>query len=82
MQQELRLGRLRTVRIGDLNLRREIYVVHLRGIPLSPAADRFHRFLREPRDRPAPSAAGTPPGEKAARPRVPRRPIPRARRPS
>src|SRR5207248_6007661 len=45
--QEVLLGRLCTVRITDLNLRRRIYVVSLRDMPLSPAAEGFRRFLLE-----------------------------------
>jgi DNA-binding transcriptional LysR family regulator len=47
--QEVLLGRLCTVRVTDLNLRRWIYVVSLRDMPLSPAAQGFRRFLLERR---------------------------------
>ncbi len=45
--QEVMLGRLCTVRISDLNLRRRIYLVYLRNMPLSPAAHGFRHFLFE-----------------------------------
>jgi len=60
--QEALLGRLCVVRVPDLDLHRQIYMVCLRNLPLSPAAAAFRTFLFErrakeaarlPRPRPA-----------------------------
>lgn len=45
--QEVALGRLRTVRIADLNLRHAFCLLYLRKAPLSPAATAFRRLLFE-----------------------------------
>lgn len=45
--QEVMLGRLCTVRISGLNLRRRLYLVYPRSMPLSPAAQAFRAFLLE-----------------------------------
>jgi DNA-binding transcriptional LysR family regulator len=42
---EVMVGHLCAVRVSDLNLRRRIYMVHLRNSPLSSAAEGFRRFL-------------------------------------
>ena len=47
--QELRLGRLRTVRIADLNLRHPFCLLYVKSGPLSPAAAAFRRVLFEHR---------------------------------
>jgi LysR family transcriptional regulator, low CO2-responsive transcriptional regulator len=47
--QEALLGRLCLVRVSDLDLHRRIYVVSLRDMPLSPAAEAFRKFLFEHR---------------------------------
>jgi hypothetical protein len=49
--QEVLLGRICMLRISDLDLRRRIYMVSLRDLPLSPAAQGFRRFLFERRAR-------------------------------
>jgi DNA-binding transcriptional LysR family regulator len=43
--QEVTLGHLCAVRVSDLNLHRPIYMLYPRNIPLSHAAQGFHRFL-------------------------------------
>jgi DNA-binding transcriptional LysR family regulator len=48
-RQEVMLGRLCSVRIADLNLRRRIFLVSLSAMPLSPAAQRFRSFLLDRR---------------------------------
>ena len=61
---EVLLGRLCTVRISDLNLRRRIFLLYPRNMPLSPAAQGFRRFLFESHsgegggDRPVPVGPG------------------------
>ncbi|OGL28712.1 MAG: hypothetical protein A3G97_03065 [Candidatus Rokubacteria bacterium RIFCSPLOWO2_12_FULL_69_21] len=45
IRQEVLLGRVCAVRIADLDLRRQIYLVHPRRTPLSPVAEAFRRFL-------------------------------------
>jgi DNA-binding transcriptional LysR family regulator len=45
--QEVALGRLRTVRISDLNLRHAFCLLHLKSVPMSPAAGAFRRLLFE-----------------------------------
>jgi DNA-binding transcriptional LysR family regulator len=45
--QEVLLGRLCTVRIANLNLRRCLFLVYPKKLPLSPAAKEFRRFLLE-----------------------------------
>jgi DNA-binding transcriptional LysR family regulator len=47
--QELRLNRLRAIRIADLNLRHPFCLLYLRHGPLSPAAAAFRRALFERR---------------------------------
>jgi LysR family transcriptional regulator, low CO2-responsive transcriptional regulator len=47
--QEALLGRLCLVRVSDLDLRRRIYMVSLRDMPLGPAAEGFRKFLFEHR---------------------------------
>src|SRR3954469_5477439 len=49
VRQEALLGRLCVVRVSDLDLHRRIYMVSLRDMPLSPAAEAFRRFLFEHR---------------------------------
>jgi DNA-binding transcriptional LysR family regulator len=56
--QEVLLGRLCTVRIADLNLRRRLFLVYPKKLPLSPAAKEFRRFLLEHHT--AEAASGTP----------------------
>jgi DNA-binding transcriptional LysR family regulator len=45
--QEVTLGRLRTVRISDLNLRHAFCLLSLKNVPMSPAASAFRRLLFE-----------------------------------
>jgi LysR family transcriptional regulator, low CO2-responsive transcriptional regulator len=45
--QEVKLGRLRTARIADLNLRHAFCLLYLKNVPLSPAATVFRRVLFE-----------------------------------
>jgi DNA-binding transcriptional LysR family regulator len=47
--QETLLGRLCVVRVSDLDLHRQIYMVSLRNMPLCPAAEAFRKFLFEHR---------------------------------
>ena len=47
--QEALLGRLCVVRVPDLDLHRQIYMVSLRNLPLCPAAEAFRTFLFEHR---------------------------------
>jgi DNA-binding transcriptional LysR family regulator len=47
--QEALLGRLCLVRVSDLDLHRQIYMVSLRNMPLCPAAEGFRKFLFEHR---------------------------------
>jgi DNA-binding transcriptional LysR family regulator len=50
--QEVRLGRLRALRISDLNLRHPFCLIYLKNVPLSPAASAFRRMLSERRGPP------------------------------
>ncbi len=67
VSQEVELGRLVTVRISDLDLRRPFYLLYLKNVPLSPAATAFRRalFERSTTEPPQPSAPSTrPPGRR------------------
>jgi DNA-binding transcriptional LysR family regulator len=71
--QEALLGRLCVVRVSDLDLHRRIYMVSLRDMPLSPAAEGFRRFLFEHRAKEearSATSARTKTRERRGRPRI------------
>jgi DNA-binding transcriptional LysR family regulator len=75
--QEVTLGRLRTVRISDLNLRHPFCLLSLKNVPMSPAAISFRRLLFERRRGLADMGGATPPKPPSSETARPSRAAPR-----